>query len=153
MRNRSWICGVKIYERDPLQHKMSILTVPSKKGKHPPSADVFISWDSATQRAAPPSSDWNARAKWIRPAPRFCLRQKARTAQKRRRPEGQLGTSQVKSQTTLEGSELLPPANWTLDEHLLFQRRLRCNKGVAVMSTTDKRSLWQCRRLRLSVYM
>lgn len=89
---------------------MSILTVPSKKWKHPPSADVFISWDSATQRAAPPSSDWNARAKWIRPAPRFCLRQKARTAQKRRRPEGQLGTSQVKSQTTLEGSELLPPA-------------------------------------------
>ena len=30
----------------------------------------------------PPSGDWNARAKWIRPAPRFCLGQNACTAQK-----------------------------------------------------------------------
>ena len=44
-------------------------------------------------RRPPPFGDSNARRKWIPPAPRFCLRQNTRTAQKRRRPEGRSGSS------------------------------------------------------------
>ena len=57
---------------------------------------------------APPFGDWNARAKWIRPASRFCLWQNACTAQRRRRPEGRLDASQEKLQTTWEDLDCYP---------------------------------------------
>ena len=69
----------------------SFLSTPDKKTTTPKGVVVFL--DTLRNQ--------NARAKWIRPAPRFCLWQNACTAQRRRRPEGRLDASQEKLWMTL----------------------------------------------------
>ena len=52
-------------------------------------------------------------------------------------PVAQLGERCVRN-AEVESSILFGSTRWTLDEHLLFQRRF-CRKGVAVMSEQNPR--------------
>ena len=60
-----------------------------QKERHAYSVSFFLGF--AGRGPAPPFGDSNARDGRAIPPPRFCLRQNARTPQKRRGPEGPLG--------------------------------------------------------------
>ena len=56
-------------------------------------------------------------------------------------PVAQLGERSVRIRE-VESSNLFRSTRWTLDEHLLFQRRLCCD-GVALMSNEQRRSRYK----------
>ena len=91
-------------------------TTRTKKKGLPIGSPFFLG--SAAQRAAPPFGISNARGKRIAPAPRFCLRQNARTAQRRRWPEGRFASS---------------PAAVSILENIDFNRSLHVGAKSALL--------------------
>ena len=67
----------------------STLPASTKTKGHPKGCPFVLGSDR--RRRSPPFGDSNARDGRAIPPPRFCLRQNARTPQKRRGPEGPLG--------------------------------------------------------------
>ena len=67
----------------------STLPASTKTKGHPKGCPFVLGSDR--RRRSPPFGDSNARDGKAIPPPRFCLRQNARTPQKRRGPEGPLG--------------------------------------------------------------